>query len=75
MSDLKKQDHYVTDGGGIEPIDLIVSRDMNFLEGNVVKYVCRWRKKGGIQDLEKAQIYLDWLIEYAKSHEHEGVNL
>lgn len=30
--------------------------------GNVLKYVSRWRKKGGIQDLEKADVYLQWGI-------------
>ena len=34
--------------------------------GNVLKYVSRWRKKGGIQDLCKAQVYLEWAIECAK---------
>jgi hypothetical protein len=31
--------------------------------GNVIKYVSRWRKKGGVEDLKKAQIYLGWAIE------------
>ena len=31
--------------------------------GNVIKYVSRWRKKGGIEDLEKARVYLNWAIE------------
>ncbi len=30
--------------------------------GNVLKYVSRWRKKGGLEDLEKAAVYLDWAI-------------
>lgn len=34
--------------------------------GNVLKYTSRWRKKGGIEDLEKAQVYLQWAIECAR---------
>jgi hypothetical protein len=33
------------------------------MEGNVIKYVSRWRKKNGIADLEKAKHYIDLLIE------------
>jgi hypothetical protein len=36
------------------------------LWGNVFKYICRWKEKDGIADLEKARIYLDWLIEHEK---------
>ena len=35
--------------------------------GNVMKYVSRWRHKGGPEDLEKAQKYLEWAIERAKA--------
>jgi hypothetical protein len=34
-----------------------------FLEGNTIKYLARWRSKGGVQDLQKARHYLDKLIE------------
>lgn len=34
--------------------------------GNVLKYVSRWRKKDGIQDLKKAMVYLGWMIESAE---------
>jgi len=34
--------------------------------GNVMKYISRWRYKDGIQDLEKAKVYLDWAINAAK---------
>lgn len=48
---------------GIEPWDYIVANAIPYLEGNVVKYVTRWRDKGGIDDLRKARHYLDKLIE------------
>jgi hypothetical protein len=47
----------------IQPWDYIISNDLGYLEGNVVKYVSRWRDKGGIQDLQKARHYLDKLLE------------
>lgn len=53
-------DHY---RGAIQTWDYIVANDLGFLEGNIVKYVTRFRKKNGIQDLEKARHYLDKLIE------------
>ena len=39
---------------------------LDFFEGNIVKYVTRWRHKNGIQDLLKAKQYLDKLIELNK---------
>ena len=48
---------------GIEVWDFIISHDLNFMEGNVVKYVVRHRLKNGIEDLKKARFYLDKLIE------------
>ena len=47
----------------IQPWDYIISNDIGYLEGNVIKYVSRWKDKGGIQDLEKAKHYLEKLIE------------
>ena len=54
--------HYRT--GDIEPIDLIISQKLDFLEGDVVKYVCRYKHKGTpMQDLLKIKQYVDWMIE------------
>lgn len=48
--------------GGVQVID--VTRHLDFLSGNVVKYVCRAGRKGSRrEDLLKARRYLDWLIE------------
>ena len=47
----------------IQPIIYIHANDLGFCEGNVVKYVTRWRDKNGIADLEKAKHYLELLIE------------
>lgn len=47
----------------IQPIEYIHANGLNFLEGNVVKYITRHRKKNGKQDLEKAKHCIDLLIE------------
>lgn len=47
----------------IQPWDYIVANDLGYLEGNIVKYVSRWKDKGGVDDLRKAQHYLTKLIE------------
>ena len=48
-----------------QPIEYIMGNNLGFCEGNVVKYVSRWKSKGGVQDLKKARQYLDFLIEEA----------
>lgn len=53
--------HYTSKA--IQPWDYIVANELGYLEGNIVKYVSRWRAKGGIEDLRKARHYLDKLIE------------
>ena len=57
--------HYAK--GGVECIDAIrasMSPEAfaGFCKGNVIKYVFRYEQKGGIEDLRKASVYLDWLI-------------
>lgn len=48
---------------GIEVWDFTTSHNMGFLDGNVVKYVVRYKHKNGLQDLYKCKQYLDKLIE------------
>jgi hypothetical protein len=48
---------------------------MNFLEGNVVKYVTRYRMKNGLEDLEKAKWYLDRLIRDYNKREEDNENI
>lgn len=47
----------------IEPIDFITANNLGFCEGNVIKYISRWKAKNGVEDLEKARWYIDFLIE------------
>ena len=53
--------HYTN--GDIEPIDYINGNNMDYLEGNIIKYISRYKFKNGIEDLEKAKFYLNMLIE------------
>lgn len=59
--------HYKLDGLGIESIDVIKSvlgdEFKAFCKGNVLKYVMRADKKNGVEDLKKAKVYLEWLLE------------
>ncbi len=47
----------------IQPWDYIAANALGYFEGNVIKYVSRWRDKGGVEDLRKARHCLDKLIE------------
>jgi len=53
--------HYVLKA--IQPWDFIIANNLGYLEGNIIKYVTRHKEKGGIEDLKKAQHYLQKLIE------------
>lgn len=47
----------------IQPIDFIYFNDIPFIEGNIIKYLLRYKKKNGLEDLKKAKHYLEILIE------------
>ncbi|QPZ53581.1 hypothetical protein HTVC100P_gp19 [Pelagibacter phage HTVC100P] len=57
---IKEPAHYVANK--IEPIDFIIENNFNFCEGNVIKYISRYKRKNGIEDLKKARQYIDFLI-------------
>jgi len=57
---MRTPDHYDMK---IQPVDYIMLNNLGFCEGNVVKYISRWREKGGIADLKKAKHYIDMLID------------
>lgn len=56
-------------GGGhykefeIQPVEFIHKNGIGFCEGNAIKYLVRWKQKGGRQDLLKARHYIDLLLE------------
>jgi len=58
--------HY--DNFDIAPVDLIDCYNLNFFEGNVVKYVSRARHKNGREDLLKALWYLLWALGFPKKN-------
>lgn len=47
----------------IQVVEFCMANKIPYMEGNVIKYVCRWRNKNGIDDLRKAKHYLELLIE------------
>jgi hypothetical protein len=63
-------------GGGhykdkaIQPIEYIHANNLGFCEGNVIKYVTRWKDKNGLNDLLKAKHYIELLIELETRHEN-----
>lgn len=54
-------DHYKT--MKIQPIEFIMANELGWCEGNVIKYICRWKQKGGAKDLEKVIHYAQILLE------------
>lgn len=60
---IEHPEHY---NKGIECWDYIISHNMGFLEGNIIKYVTRYKHKNGKADLLKAKEYLDKLLEQVK---------
>jgi len=65
--DITQQPHYTQ--WKIQPITFITANKLNFCQGNVVKYVMRYKEKNGIEDLEKAKVYIDYLIQELKTGE------
>ena len=69
--------HYTQ--GGVECIDAIrasMTADgfCDYCKGNIIKYIWRWRDKGGVEDLLKASVYIGWLINTADEKEKKGEN-
>lgn len=60
-TDVTTPSHYRE--GGIQPLDYIEENKLDFCEGNVIKYVTRYKYKNGLEDLRKARYYLDKIIE------------
>lgn len=60
---LPQPDHYKAP---VSPIEIIEANNLGFHEGNILKYVLRYKAKGGVEDLRKARWYLDRLIALEK---------
>lgn len=69
--------HYQSETG-LEVIDVIeaFTADLKGIEatdtGNILKYMCRWNHKNGLEDLNKARWYLDHLIEHVENTKKEN---
>ena len=67
MKSFKKQvggNHYKN--YKIQPVEFIIKNNIGFVEGNIIKYVLRFKEKGGVQDLLKAKHYIELLIDSSK---------
>jgi len=64
MTNTDKQvggDHYAK--MKIQPIEFINQNELSYMQGNVIKYICRYKDKNGIEDLKKARHYIDMILE------------
>jgi len=61
MKDNINPSHYKQ--GNIEVIDFILDQKFSYMEGNVVKYLSRYKFKNGLEDLKKARWYINKIIE------------
>ena len=71
MSDPSNNPEHYTQGT-METWDAIVALGLDYLEGNIVKYISRYKHKGGVEDLEKARAYLERLIQREQSAVEAG---
>ena len=55
--------HYGGEDNPYEAIKIIDHYNMDFASGNVLKYLLRYKKKNGLEDLKKCEWYLKWLIQ------------
>lgn len=55
-----KPEHY--GDSGIDVIDFCQSNNLDFMQGNVVKYITRYRKKNGLEDVRKAVEYINRIL-------------
>jgi hypothetical protein len=53
----------------IQPAEFCYVNDIPYLEATAIKYLCRWKDKGGVQDLEKAKHFIDLLIEFSHAND------
>ena len=58
----------------IQHWDYVIANDLDYFQGQITKYVTRWKKKNGLPDLLKAQHFLEKYIEHAKNDGSEPTN-
>jgi hypothetical protein len=57
----------------VEVYEFCMVNNIPFVEGNIIKYVCRYKDKGGLDDLNKAKHYLEMLIESMAEPDYEYI--
>ena len=69
--------HYGGENDTYETIKVIEAWEMDFIEGNILKYLRRYKKKNGLEDLQKSLWYLEYLINKYKSNDKQkrGITL
>ena len=74
MNNVDHPSHYQS-GNGVEVIDVIdaFTDVVAFDLGNVLKYVCRWKNKNGVEDLKKAKWYLEHAIAKLEVNKNEQI--
>ena len=69
---VNKPTHYNYNETGIECIDAIKAATgehyEGYLQGNIIKYIWRYRYKNDIEDIQKAQVYIGWLEDHRKEN-------
>lgn len=53
----------------IQPLEFIAKNGLDFFQGNVLKYILRYKDKGGVEDLKKARHYIEMIIEMMEQDE------
>jgi len=57
----------------VQPVEFAMLNGLDLCQANVIKYVCRFRCKGGIEDLKKARHYIDLLMEFEYGNKEHRV--
>ena len=55
----------------IQPVEFITKNNLTYLQGNVIKYITRYKNKNGLEDLKKAKHYIDLIIEMEYSEKEK----
>ena len=55
----------------IQPIEFIAANKLDFMQGSIIKYICRYKTKGGIADLEKIKHFVDLIIELSTNEDNK----
>lgn len=55
----------------IQPIEYILANDLGWCEGNIVKYITRWKQKNGVDDIKKVIHYAEMLIQFIEKDSND----